>query len=224
MSEQIKRVMTEEGWLQFLASFATKGNRLIVPREAGAIVSALSPLDFADWLAKSIASYQPAVAEKSKLEHLCEFNIHKDGADSRMLLRRMNAEFTVSEFASRLMRKNTFVIGPVEDVIIHVYRADVLGVVSWPQREFFGPEGWKHLKGLGLSKCLVDDSPYIRKAHNKQRFNEDILVAHDLIFLDGYSVVFSVGNYYNKYSIEGTPLPYGSLFEAGSLIAVRVLV
>ena len=223
MTEPLKKIMTEEGWNAFVASVAWKGNRLIIPREQAAIITALGPLDFQKWLAESITSYQPVARPLSG--HLYEFIIHKDGANVDKLQKQMDNGSFVFKYAKEMMEKKEFVIGPIEDVVIRVYRADVLGVSGWSEAKFFGSKGWKHLKGFNLAECLPDDAPYIRRAHDKQKPGEWIRVAHNPILALGGSVVFSVEHRSSDIEVEfclnGNSVTRTDL-SADDLLAVRV--
>jgi len=156
--------------------------------------------------------------------HLYEFSIHKDGANVDELRERLAGKFAVLNDAKEMMAKIQHDMGPKEDVIIRVYSAKVLGVVDWSETEFFDSEGWKHLKGMGFSECLPDDAPYIRLAHNNQKFDEYIQVAHNPISAHGFSDVFNITNngdhgcHLGGYSTQ----PQFRL-HADSLIAVRVV-
>lgn len=218
----MKNPMTEEGFNALIGAAATKGNRLLIPRDQGSVVAALSPEDFADWLAESIKGYKPKTMTAP--QHLYEFTIRKDGTDAKGFEKRLDGKFFVSNYAKEMMGKPEFTIGPAEEsVTIRIYRADALGVAGWSETKFFGPKGWEHLKGLGLTKCLPDDAPCIREVHDKQELDEWIRVAHDPISVGGYSRVFDVGHDSDVgRCLGGSRLISGCKLGAGILVAVRV--
>jgi hypothetical protein len=165
----------------------------------------------------------PPKKEKKPAEHLYAFKIRKDGANAEALQKRMDGTFYVSDNAKAMMGKPEFTIGATEDVGIRVYRVDALGVTGWSETKFFGPEGWKHLKTLGLAPCLPDDAPYIRIVHDTQKLDEWIRVAHDPISARAYSLIFNVGHYSDdgRY-LGGRDLRSGCKLRADGLVAVRV--
>lgn len=237
MTEHIKKVMTEEGWNAFVAAVAWKGSRLIIPREQAAIVTALSPLDFQKWLAESITSYQPGVKTSEAMRpfsfklgsHSYEFTVRKDGRNVEELQEWMKAlSFHVRDHVKNILDMGELIIGPTENVIFRVYRAGVLGVAGCVLTEFFGPQGWSHLRGLGLSKCLPDDAFYIRRNHDEQKRGEGIMIAHDPIcspFSTGNNpIVFYVANSRDERYITGYGIgSSNNTLNVDDLLAVRVI-
>ncbi|MSR71308.1 MAG: hypothetical protein EXS50_01365 [Candidatus Taylorbacteria bacterium] len=158
-------------------------------------------------------------------KHLHEFHIKKDGAKAETLLERTRQTFFVSDYAE-MMTKNPkeFVVGPTEDVIIRVFDAESLGVTSWSETEFFGPNGFNHVKKFGLVPCLSDDAFGIRAVHYKQKLDEWIRVAHSPVSAHDCSIVFDIGR-----SDDRGCFVYGYVLNShfglrrGFLVALRVL-
>ncbi|MEI8338109.1 MAG: hypothetical protein WCF92_03115 [bacterium] len=154
-----------------------------------------------------------------------EFEIYKDGADAVELENRVGGNSALWGISEKMMRG--LIIGPTEEVTIRVYSAGVLGVAGCLYAEFFGPQGWGYLKGLGLSQCHAEDAFYIRRAHDEQKLNEQILVAHTPIStkINGL-IVFDV--WHSRHSDSGrcvSAYSIGSsdhIFGVDELIAVRV--
>jgi hypothetical protein len=129
----------------------------------------------------------------------------------------------VTDYGKWMMRDPECVIGSVEQALVGVFKFEQLGVVGWPETEFFGPRGWEHINQFGLVKCLPDDGPYVRIAHAKQELGEGFPVAHDPISFGGYSSVWDVAHNDNlRRYLDGWCLDASILLNAGRLVALRL--
>ena len=172
-------------------------------------------------LRQRLAPEKP-VKKTPTFKHLYEFNIHKDGVSTEILLKRMDG-LKVVAYAQDIMESPNFAIGPMEDVIIRVYSAEALGVAGWPNKDFFEKyTGGSYLKKIGLSLCLPDDAPYLILAHDKQPKGESIEVAHEPIIERCKAAVLSLdyATFVDR-SLSVTTMEY--VFSENTLIAVRVI-
>ncbi len=151
------------------------------------------------------------------------FLLNKNGADAPTLQSAMGGAYFVSDYAKGMMSTPECVIGPAEAALVGVYTCEQLGVTGWPETDLFGTKGWEHVKQFGLTKCLIDDGPYVRIAYAKQELGEWFRFGHNPIPFGGYSRVWFVGHGYGSGRfLSGWNLNPSNRLDADDLVALRL--